>query len=423
MAKLRDVYVSLGVAIGIPAPTRSEAPSWRIGEVRALSTALPLGYSLYLDFVRFLAAGAVFLEHVSSYPFSRETRASVHPLLVWLGSYGNTAVIVFFVLSGHVIAYVVATRESTGWMYTVSRLSRLYSVVLPALIVTFAMDFLGGRLNPAFYEIPLVLWKPESWWSYLSSAVFVNEFQIFHAPGTMPGTNAPFWSLSFEATYYVIGGLVLFAPLRYALPCSLILLGLAGRTITALLPLWAVGYWAFHARERMSRRLPAPVVIFAAASAAILILPLVSLFASGSNFGLYFPWGRGAFNRNLALDYAIALAFVMQLFAAYRLLHDTRIVSRSLETTVRWLGSTTFPMYAMHYPVLCFFAALTPFARPSWMNILFVSCGVVWVVVLMTPACEWLRVALRKMAGRLRHWTPAKKPVTRVQQIKLRKGS
>ena len=169
------------------------------------------GYSLYLDVVRCVAALAVFLEHVASYPFSRTTPTSTHPLLAFFGIYGNSAVIVFFVLSGYVIAYVVGTRERTAWAYSANRISRLYSVVLPALVLTFAFDALGQWLNPGFYSIRTVLWKPASWEGYLSSLFFVNEFQVFDLSGAVPGTNAPFWSLSFEATYYIVAGLVLFA--------------------------------------------------------------------------------------------------------------------------------------------------------------------------------------------------------------------
>jgi peptidoglycan/LPS O-acetylase OafA/YrhL len=63
----------------------------------------------------------------------------------------QTAVVVFFVLSGYVIGFVVDAKETTASLFTVSRLARLYSVVLPALILTFICDELGLSINSSFY--------------------------------------------------------------------------------------------------------------------------------------------------------------------------------------------------------------------------------------------------------------------------------
>jgi peptidoglycan/LPS O-acetylase OafA/YrhL len=52
--------------------------------------------------------------------------------LFWqFADYGRTAVLVFFVLSGFVIAWVTDTREHTLVEYGLSRVARLYSVVIP----------------------------------------------------------------------------------------------------------------------------------------------------------------------------------------------------------------------------------------------------------------------------------------------------
>lgn len=89
--------------------------------------------SIYLDLVRFTAAVTVFFGHVSG---SRLTGG-----LFWqMGPYGPEAVDVFFVLSGFVIAYVYDTREHSLTDYAVSRFARIYSVAIPALIVTFILD-------------------------------------------------------------------------------------------------------------------------------------------------------------------------------------------------------------------------------------------------------------------------------------------
>jgi peptidoglycan/LPS O-acetylase OafA/YrhL len=62
---------------------------------------------------------------------------------LWLPS--HLAVMVFFVLSGCVIAYTTFQRHPGDVQkYIIARLSRLYSVVIPALILTGILFFMGG---------------------------------------------------------------------------------------------------------------------------------------------------------------------------------------------------------------------------------------------------------------------------------------
>src|SRR5262249_15744522 len=100
--------------------------------------------SLYLDVARFLAAFAVFAVHVGGQRFSGG--------LFWrLSEAGAPAVSVFFVLSGFVIAHVLEPRERTLVDYTASRFGRLYSVVVPALILTAVCDLASVLRNPEFF--------------------------------------------------------------------------------------------------------------------------------------------------------------------------------------------------------------------------------------------------------------------------------
>ncbi len=244
-------------------------------------------FSLYLHLIRFGAALAIFFEHLASHPFTQGS--------VWgrLSACGTIAVTIFFLLSGYVIAHVVATRERTARQYFVGRASRLYSVVLIALLLTLVFDTIGMLVNPVFYTIPKVLMKPESWAGYLSSAVFLNEFQVFGFDGISPGTNNPFWSLSFEGAYYLVAGLVLFSRRIIWIPASLLVLALAGRTIIALLPIWALGYGLYHARVRLALPAVASWVVFLGSGAIMLALPNISRHLPSDNFGVRFPWGRG----------------------------------------------------------------------------------------------------------------------------------
>jgi peptidoglycan/LPS O-acetylase OafA/YrhL len=366
--------------------------------------ALPPAVSLYLDLVRFAAAAAVFLDHLSSYPFSTNVDGRRHGLAL-VGSFGASAVVVFFVLSGFVIAYVSGTRERTANAYVASRVSRLYSVILPALLLTFAFDSLGQWLRPEFYEIQKVLYRPPSLVSYAASLALVDEYQVFRFGGIVPGSNSPYWSLSFEATYYLLAGLLLFAPRRFSIPLTIIVLALAGRTITALAPLWALGFWLYRARGMLVPRMPTARLAWGASAVLILALPFLTPRLHWNNFGVTFPWGRGPFNRDLLLDYATAAAFAVNLVAAQRMLAGGGPILERFARPLRWLGGLTFPLYAIHFPLICFFAAISPWDRASPISVAFVAATVLTIVVVVTPVCEWLKLALR---NRLRAPTPAR---------------
>ncbi|MBB4196470.1 hypothetical protein CCR94_19905 [Rhodoblastus sphagnicola] len=344
-------------------------------------------FSLALDALRFLAALCVFLDHLSSAPFTENV---IPPRL---GAYGDIAVTIFFVLSGFVIAHVVATREGNARDYALSRLSRLYSVVLPALLVTLLADSLGAWLSPDFYAAQKVLWKPVSAAGYASSAFFVNEFQIFGFGGIAPGSNAPFWSLSFEAAYYVLAGLVLFGSRRAQTLAIPALLLCAGPTVAILAPIWALGFALYRVAPPKT-----PILLAAAALggfAVILFAP--ELFGAFDNFGVKFPWGCGAFNRNLAQDYGVALGFAALVLALRGLLGTGPALNPAVERLIRKAGALTFPLYCLHYPILCFVCAESPFGANDPRRALLAAVVALGAAAALTPACERLKAVLRQM--------------------------
>jgi peptidoglycan/LPS O-acetylase OafA/YrhL len=348
-----------------------------------------LNLSLYLDVIRFLAAVGVFLSHISYDPITSN--------VFWgpLGRYGPISVTVFFVLSGYVIAHVSATREKTARDYFISRLSRLYSVVFPTLILTFVFDKIGMAVNPEFYEIRIILWKPESWVGYISSVLFLNEYQIFGFHGISPGTNGPYWSLSFEATYYLIAGVVLFAPLRFSLPVALVVLLFAGKTISALLPLWGLGFMLYRYGSKLALSRYFAIFAFIGSALMLALLPFIFSRLPSDNFGHYFPWGREPFNRNLLLDYATAGIFGIHILAAKRIMASTAISFLRFCPGIRWFGELTFPLYCIHFPALCFFRAFSPWSVDTWQNAAYLCISVFATIALISPICAYLKFMFR----------------------------
>jgi peptidoglycan/LPS O-acetylase OafA/YrhL len=139
--------------------------------------------SIYLDALRFGAAVIVLLAHVAHERFGNQALGFHAP--------GGDAVIVFFVLSGFVIAYVAETKENNLADFLSARFARLWSVLLPALVLTAAVELLCWRVDSSQREV----------FKFLATATFTGE--LWFSDQT-PLLNAPAWTLSFELWYYLL---------------------------------------------------------------------------------------------------------------------------------------------------------------------------------------------------------------------------
>lgn len=183
--------------------------------------------STYLDLLRFAAALVVFLAHAH-----RGDLTGGLPVLWRVAERDTDAVMVFFVLSGFVIAYVSRHQERTLRSYALARFSRLWSVAIPALLLTLGLDILGRGLAPGLYTAEVAS-SDHPVLRFLVSAVFANELWW---SSVRFGSNGPYWSLGYEAWYYAIFGAWLYLAGRLR---ALVVLGLClvvGPKVLLLLP-------------------------------------------------------------------------------------------------------------------------------------------------------------------------------------------
>lgn len=356
---------------------------------------LTIGTSLYLDFVRFAAASMVVLAHFSPFPPDSVAKAALH-------GRGDQAVAIFFVLSGFVIAYVIDEREKSGVAYAISRLSRLYSVALPALALTLAFDAAGSLLSPSTYAHSGIDRPNMGASGYLLSLLFINEWKVLGPIAFQPGSNLPYWSLSFEATYYLITGLVLFAPRWLGILGGLLTLLAAGPTIAVLYPLWLLGFALFRYRHLVAR-FEFPLALLAISIILILIIPVLPLARSTPFPPGLFLWNGKPADRLIVADYLSGIGFALQLLAILAITGRRRgkALPSKLERVVRSLGSVTFPLYAIHYPALLFLSAVAPFGSSSAAYRAFVLLGVYASAALLTVAADQLRDRTRSLAAAL----------------------
>jgi peptidoglycan/LPS O-acetylase OafA/YrhL len=359
------------------------------------------GTSLYLDLVRFSAALTVFLEH-----FREHTRNSLgafwrsHPF--WyshLGLYSQTAVIVFFVLSGYVIAHVLATRERTPLEYCASRFGRLYSVVVPALLLVAVCNYFIEMKAPnafnAYQEFDshsgtaIVLY-------YLGTALFASSFWLW--PDLAPPNADPFWSLSFEASYYLGIALFVFARGRIRFLSLVLLCAVAGPTMVLLAPTWLLGYGAYHLSQR--RRLNAGSAIILWLGSTIL-LSLCFLIEIRFREPLAFLRMPDRDLGGLLASYAAAMCFAVNMLAFNAFSDKAEPLFLPFAGLIRWLGSMTFALYLFHQPLLSFFTVYpvgeSAAERGSVAQMMLLIGGTFLIVATLGRFCEQSKGAYKRL--------------------------
>jgi peptidoglycan/LPS O-acetylase OafA/YrhL len=206
----------------------------RNSEPSSYQSVLDPGVSSYLDFLRIMAALTVLLSHYIP------TLFKVDPNFIP----GHDAVIIFFVMSGYVIAYVGDTRDRPLERFAIHRLARLWSVLIPALAISgiaavMVPDQAVNEAAPAISSFGAFVSAS------LKSLFFLGEGWV---GATAAPYNAPIWSLNFEAWYYAIFAAFTFGPRRWRYGLSGALALLAGPRVLALFPCWLLGAWVYRHR-------------------------------------------------------------------------------------------------------------------------------------------------------------------------------
>ena len=319
--------------------------------------------SLWLDGLRVIAAFTVLLSHIAyeRYTGTRYGFFRDHNL-------GSDAVVIFFVLSGFLIAYAAEMRDRTLPAYAWSRATRLWSVALPALLLTFVLDRLGLLINPAAYFAPF--YEPIPLGELLARGLsFSNEWFL---DSVRLGSNGPWWSLSYEAGYYALFGAAFFlrGPARIAIMLAVAVL--IGPRPLLLLPVWLSGVvlWRLAAAGRLNLGAPlawtfAVLPPLAYGACLALDVPHALMNASAQMTGLDVKTWRvlTGFSDEILWNSLVAVLMSLHLAGVASLPQRTVSAGASAERAakaVKWLAGGTFSLYLMHYQVLQFDDAVLP---------------------------------------------------------------
>lgn len=286
-------------------------------------------------------------------------------LLYQFTTFGEAAVDVFFVLSGFLIAQAATYQDAGG--YAIARAARLYSVVLPCLALGWLMDLTGPALDPMVYAAAPFFTGSAGAMQLASSLLFLDHNWFRHA---QPGSNLPYWSLCFEAWYYLAFGLLVFAKPPWNWLGAMMAMLAAGPKIALLFPLWLLGV---ACQRRIAHWASTGGGVSRTTAWALLLGPV----AAWGALHAWDPVVRGCypfmqFEPGLEClvaarsDYAIGLVVAAQILGVHALAPTLWRWLRPLARPASWLAGASFTLYLLHDPLLHFIVATAPWPPSHW---------------------------------------------------------
>lgn len=272
---------------------------------------------------------------------------------------GHESVVIFFVVSGFLVGGVTLDRwREEGpkvTSFVLSRVSRIYTVLVPALIVGLGLDFVGLHyLNASELYTNSAKYHTDSLNDVISAGINLPVFagNLFMLQGILTGTlgsNNPLWSLSYEWWYYC-----LFALIGIAIPGNgqkRILCGLAVLAISVFLPgkillwglIWCLGV-AAHAWHKSNAWRPNAV--------AGLLLFVLAMIVSRLSHNVDNVANHEPMYQEFLRDFILGIAYTVGLVGA-----GGMKINIPLSRTHERLAAFSYTTYLCHFPMMLFLVA------------------------------------------------------------------
>jgi peptidoglycan/LPS O-acetylase OafA/YrhL len=347
--------------------------------------------SISLDLTRAVAAFSVFLAHFSYMGYTGTYTDFFH-------EYGHSGVVMFFVLSGYVIAFVCENKHSDFRCYMTARFARLYSVLLFALLLTFVLDTTGRSLDPSTYSgIP----DSSPFAGAIINVLFLQQSSLFSFKYF---SNGPLWSLSYEFWYYVIFGCYFY--LRgYARYLSIAALSLVvWPNILLLMPCWLTGVFVYQLHKRGSGKSRKYTLLAGLSFALFWFIASQAEFITWlSHFPETFGVNRTAlgFSKYFLSDYLLAAVFGVMIFSL-KYASGLGILSGTISSkAIRLSAGFSFSIYSYHVPVILFLSATGIFNTASAASAFLLMCTAIAAIYLLSLFTESKARQLRLAIDRL----------------------
>lgn len=304
-------------------------------------------FSVYLDLIRFSAAVLVYLWH-SNQRFLTEA-------ILPASNYGHSSVIVFFVLSGFVIAYITETKESSLPDYAASRFSRVFSVAIPAVFITLVLDTAGRILYPAIYGYPY-----DQFLARVAGSLFMaNEVWLISITSF---SNVPYWSICYEWWYYVTFAMVMFLPPRIGPLAAAAVMLIIGPKLILLAPVWWMGVLLFRWRRLLLIPMWASWMLVVVSTIGVVAFHYFSTMSASEEWLTRLIGNDLAvsltFSKRFMADYILGVLVFMNFTGVRNVVAARGGLLIMIASPVRFLANYTFTLYLLHQPLFLFWGAV-----------------------------------------------------------------
>ncbi|SDN34930.1 Peptidoglycan/LPS O-acetylase OafA/YrhL, contains acyltransferase and SGNH-hydrolase domains [Paenibacillus sp. yr247] len=331
--------------------------------------------SKYLDFLRFFAALTVLVQHLSP---TFGVAGAPPGTGVWLKDFiklsiyewsqsGFKFVMVFFVLSGFFVSSsVLKMIDNDRWswrIYLTNRLTRLWIVLIPALLLTVAWKYIQYHLFGMGDES--LITTDLRWTTFLGNVFFLQGIRGVH----LFGHNGPLWSLSFEFWYYILFPCIVLAikspkwitRLIYTVATAVIA-WFVGIGVIGMFPVWLLGSLLVMVRTiRINSVLIATMLILVS-----LALDVLSVNSTIYNYllGSHIPIVSNPLSLIPALlpNMVVGISFSITIYLVLCFFNNKSLQVSSWNP-YRKLAGFSYSLYLLHYPTMDFFYELK---RSKW---------------------------------------------------------
>lgn len=366
--------------------------------------------SIVFDFFRAFSALLVLVTHLRGFMFVPYDQVTNQNIMLkgfyFFTSLGQQAVMVFFVLSGFFItSSVLGSFYGGNWSwkdYSINRLSRLYTVLIPALFLTAILDWLSVRMLGVdnSYTNDLV--------TFFGNAFFLQDILV-----PIYGSNGPLWSLNYEFWYYLLFPLgfigvyktkSIYKKIMYALLIC-VLMFFIGKLISLYAIIWLLGFAILVS--------PSKVIKKGALKTLAIVLLLVAFAISLFYSALIQTGGAETTPIHTFYRYSIvAIIFSLIMYVILNSSTSTDQINKSsgyryFKKISKLFADFSFTLYLVHYPIIAFLMSLFTESggerlQPTIANI-FIFSGVSILVMFISYCISALTEAhTNKVRGFLR---------------------
>ena len=270
---------------------------------------------------------------------------------------GHEAVLVFFVLSGFVVALPVLGRADFNWIgYYVQRVLRLYLPVAASMLLALVWIVTSAQSE----KNAVSSWVASSSVSSVSLKEFLGNLDLLRSGFSL---NNPVWSLRWELIFslalpiFVVIGMMVRRYWAIAMVLCVVASGVGvfyGDSTMEYLPVFLLGT-ILAARRVELQEWAAAISSRTAANVLGLLVSALAFLALTGHWMLWAVWGGSDW---------VALADVLRAVGAVALVAVAlvwRPAVRVLSTPVfRWLGRVSFSLYLVHVPAIIALTFIIP---------------------------------------------------------------